>query len=112
MKRYACAICVATMGMGSIGHAADLPDYMAAISGNVTTSPAEVANNNVLALNTGMFALDETAGRGFPHNILAEHPFILGLFSGAGGRFILYRTGKEPLDAPPVPIVFQLMKST
>lgn len=112
MTRYACAICVATMGMGSIGHAADLPDYMAAISGSVTTSPAEVANNNVLALNTAMFGLYETAGRVFQRNILAKHPIILGLFSGAGGRFVLYRPGKEPLEAPPVPIVYQLMKST
>jgi hypothetical protein len=52
--------------MGSIGHAADLPDYMAAISGNVTTTPAEVANNNVLALNTAMFGLYETARPGVP----------------------------------------------
>ena len=36
---------------------------------------------------------------------------ILGLFSGAGGRFILYRPGQAPLEAPQVPIVYQLMKS-
>jgi hypothetical protein len=36
---------------------------------------------------------------------------ILGLFSGAGGRFILYRPGQPPLDAPQVPIDYQLMKS-
>ena len=47
----------------------------------------------------------------FQKNILAEHPVILGLFSGAGGRFILYRPGRPPLDAPPVPIVYQLLKS-
>jgi hypothetical protein len=35
----------------------------------------------------------------------------LGLFSGAGGRFILYRPGQPPLDAPQVPIDYQLMKS-
>ena len=44
-------------------------------------------------------------------NILAKHPVILGLFSGAGGRFILYRPGMAPLDAPSVPIVYQLLKS-
>ena len=74
-------------------------------------TPAEVANNNVLALNTAMFGLYETAGRVFQHNILAKHPIILGLFSGAGGRFILYRPGKA-LERPSVPIVYQLMKST
>ena len=41
----------------------------------------------------------------------ARHPVILGLFSGDGGRFILYRPGQAPLEAPPVPIVYQLLKS-
>jgi hypothetical protein len=36
---------------------------------------------------------------------------ILALFSGAGGQLTLYRPGKEPLQAPPVPIVYQLVKS-
>ena len=50
-------------------------------------------------------------GKFFRKNILARHPVILGLFSGAGGRFILYRPGMPPLEAPSVPIVYQLMKS-
>jgi len=33
------------------------------------------------------------------------------LFSGAGGRFILYRPGMAPLEAPSVPLSYQLMKS-
>jgi hypothetical protein len=36
---------------------------------------------------------------------------ILGLFSGAGGRLVLYRPGMPPLDAPQVPVVYQLLKS-
>jgi hypothetical protein len=36
---------------------------------------------------------------------------ILGLFSGAGGRFTLYRPGSVPLEAPRVPVVYQLLKS-
>ena len=47
----------------------------------------------------------------FQKNVLSKHPVILGLFSGAGGRFILYRPGMAPLDAPQVPIVYQLLKS-
>src|SRR5262249_8605575 len=35
----------------------------------------------------------------------------LGLFTGAGGQFILYRPGMAPLEAPSVPIVYQLLKS-
>ena len=47
----------------------------------------------------------------FQKNILSKHPVILGLFSGAGGRMILYRPGMAPIDAPQVPIVYQLLKS-
>src|SRR5882672_72964 len=91
--------------------AADTPAYMQAIAGPVASSPAETATTNVLALNTAMFGLYDAAGRVFQKNILAQHPVILGLFSGAGGRFILYRPGMAPLEAPSVPIVYQLMKS-
>jgi len=42
---------------------------------------------------------------------MAVHPVILGLFTGAGGQFILYRPGMAPLEAPSVPIVYQLLKS-
>jgi hypothetical protein len=58
-----------------------------------------------------MFGLYDAAGRVFQKNIVAQHPVILGLFSAAGGRFILYRPGMAPLEAPSVPIVYQLMKS-
>src|SRR5271154_3289782 len=84
---------------------------MQPIAGAVTTSTAEVANDNVLALNTSMFQLYGDAGKLIQRNILAQHPVILGLFSGAGGRFILYRPGAAPLEAPPVPVVYQLLKS-
>src|SRR3979490_3367236 len=42
---------------------------------------------------------------------MSKHPVTLGLCSGAGGRFILYRPGQPPLEAPPVPVVYQLLKS-
>ena len=54
---------------------------------------ADIATKNVLALNTGMFELYDDAAKIFQKNILSKHPVILGLFSGAGGRFILYRPG-------------------
>jgi hypothetical protein len=84
---------------------------MAPISGTALSSPAETATKNVLALNTGMFELYGDAAKIFRTNILAKHPVILGLFSGAGGRFILYQPGKAPVEAPQVPIVYQLLKS-
>jgi hypothetical protein len=90
---------------------AELPAYMQPIAGTVTTPAGQVADNNVLALNTAMFELYGDAAKLFQQNVLAQHPIILSLFSGAGGRFILYRPGMAPLDAPPVPLVYQLIKS-
>ena len=53
---------------------ADAPAYMQAIAGTVTSSPAETATKNVLALNTAMFGLYDAAGHVFQKNILAQHP--------------------------------------
>jgi len=91
--------------------AAELPDYMKIIVGGAAPSTSEAAKQNVLALNTAMFGLYDASGRLFRRNILAQHPVILALFSGAGGRFILYRPGMAPVEAPPVPGVYQLLKS-
>jgi hypothetical protein len=97
--------------LGTAASAQDLPSFMAPIAGRTQSTPAETATQNVLALNTGMFELYGDAARVFKRNILSKHPVILGLFSGAGGRFILYRPGMAPLDAPSVPVVYQLLKS-
>jgi hypothetical protein len=91
--------------------AADVPAYFNPIVGTETATPAEIGTKNVLQLNTTMFELYGDAGQIFRKNILAKHSVILGLFSGAGGRFILYRPGMPPLDAPSVPISYQLLKS-
>src|SRR5947209_11068537 len=108
---YTTLTSIGLAGMGSTVEAQDLPSYMAPISGRTASSPAETATKNVLALNTGMFELYDNAHKIFEGNILSKHPVILGLFSGAGGRFILYRPGLAPLEAPSVPIVYQLLKS-
>jgi hypothetical protein len=92
-------------------HAGDVPGYFKEIVGVETATPAEVGVKNILALNSTMFDLYASAAQIFVKNILAEHPVILGLFSGAGGRFILYRPCMAPLEAPSVPIVYQLLKS-
>src|SRR5262245_51337607 len=110
---YATVTSIALAGLATDANAQSrpLPPYMAPIAGRTTSSAAETATKNVLALNTGMFELYGDAAKVFKHNILSKHPVILGLFSGAGGRFILYRPGMPPLDAPQVPIVYQLLKS-
>jgi hypothetical protein len=103
------SVTLALLGMPA--NAQELPSYMAPIAGRPASSPAETATKNVLALNTAMFELYDDAAEVFKANILSKHPVILGLFSGAGGRFILYRPGMEPLEAPSVPIGYQLLKS-
>ncbi len=102
-------LAVAARGMPA--HADDVPAYFKEILGAQTATPAEIGTRNVLQLNTTMFELYGDAAQVFKKNILARHPVILGLFSGAGGRFILYRPGMAPLDAPQVPIAYQLLKS-
>jgi len=103
LQRYACAALasIALAGLTSAAAAqdrpADLPPFMAPIAGRTVSSPAETATQNVLALNRGMFELYDDAAKIFKQNILSKHPVILGLFSGAGGRFILYRPGQAPL---------------
>lgn len=107
------AICVTTLYAALIPHYAwsqSVP-FMGPIEGKVTSTPALVASQNILSLNTAMFDLYGTAGRIFQQNIRANHPIILGMFSGAGGRFMLYRPGLPVLEAPPVPMVYQFMKS-
>ena len=93
------------------GRAAEVPSAMEPISGINTSTAQETGTKNVLALNSSMFELYDNSLHIFEHNILAKHPVILGLFSGAGGRFILYRPGTASLEAPSVPIVYQLLKS-
>jgi hypothetical protein len=119
LKRYASAALtsIALAGFATSASAQapanepGLPAYMAPISGRTTSTPAETATKNILALNTMMFDLYGTAAQIFQKNFLSKHPVILGLFTGAGGRFILYRPGQAPLEAPQVPIYYQLMKS-
>jgi hypothetical protein len=91
--------------------ATELPPYMNIVVGGQSPAPAEIARQNVLALNQAMFGLYAGSARTFRQNILDQHPVILGLFNGAGGRFILYRPGQPPLEAPSVPVVYQLLKS-
>jgi hypothetical protein len=99
------------IGPGLPARAADVPAYFKEIVGTETATPAQIGTRNVLQLNTTMFELYNDAAQVFRKNIMAAHPVILGLFTGAGGRFILYRPGMAPIDAPSVPIDYQLMKS-
>lgn len=87
------------------------PAYMGVITGHDAKTPAHVAEANLLALNVAMFSYYDGALKGYQQRLLAQHPVILALFSGAGGTLTLYRPGMAPLRAPSVPIVYQLLKS-
>jgi hypothetical protein len=96
---------------GSQPQAEEAPPSLKPILSTQTASPAEIGTKNILQLNASMFELYGASSIIFQRNLLASHPVILGLFSGAGGRFILYRPGMAPIDAPSVPMVYQLLKS-
>jgi hypothetical protein len=114
VSRFAIGLIAAGFAVGSASAQgpANLPDYLSAITGTTPQTPAELATRDVLQLNASMFTLYDASGKIFQNNIMARHPIILALFSGAGGRMILYRPGKPPEEAPSVPVVYQVMKST
>jgi hypothetical protein len=112
IRRFCAGVAAAAVLLShSAIYADDLPTGLSTIVGKLAASPAEVATKNVLALNTAMFDLYSASAQLIKANILAHHPVILGLFSGAGGSFILYRPGEAPLEAPSVPISYQVLKS-
>jgi len=89
-----------------------IPDFLRVVVAEETpVSERAVAEQAVLALNASMMTLyDETLEK-YKRNMRDRVPIILALFSGQGGRMILYRPGQDPEVAPPVPIVYQLAKS-
>jgi hypothetical protein len=88
-KRHVCAAAISILlaGLGTAARCEELPAYMGPIAGRTASSAASIATKNVLALNASMFQLYADAGAVFKQNLLAKHPLILALFSGAGGRF-------------------------
>src|SRR5260370_27395214 len=96
----------------SISYADEVPGYMEGFVGNgVEMTKAQADQENVLALDHAMMPIYEEAVTTFQKNFLTQHPVVMALFTNGGGRLILYRPGKEPIDAPPVPIRYQLYKS-
>jgi hypothetical protein len=93
--------------------AADVPAFMKEVvveTGKAPT-PAQNAVSEVYALNEGMFTIYETQLAKYKRHIRERVPLIMGLFSGKGGRFILYKPGQEPIEAPSPPPIYQLAKS-
>ncbi|MFL6504450.1 MAG: hypothetical protein ACJ8KC_03420, partial [Candidatus Udaeobacter sp.] len=75
-------------------------------------SPKEKrAFDAVYQLNHSMFNIYDNSLEVYQKNIRARVPLIMALFSGKGGRFILYKPGQEPIEAPSVPVIYQAAKS-
>ena len=93
--------------------AADVPAFMkeVVVGAGQPPTPAQTAFGEVYALNDGMFTIYETALVTYKRHIRERVPLILGLFSGKGGQFILYRPGHEPIEASPPPAIYQIAKS-
>lgn len=90
-----------------------VPDYMKIITVNegAPTPKATIAFNNVYALDTAMLSIYDSRIAIFKQHLRQRIPLIMALFSGAGGRLILYPPGKDPIEAPPPPAVYKMLKS-
>lgn len=91
----------------------EIPEFMRAV---VTPVPApataaDVATQRALTLDSAMMSIYEGALAIYQRNLLDHCPVILGLFTSAGGEFTLYRPDQPPLEAPPVPVEYQIVKS-
>lgn len=91
----------------------NVPEFMQSfvMDPNKPVSKDKVAFNNLYMLNENMFTIYNRSLEIYRKDFLNHHHLIMGLFSGKGGRFILYRPGQPPLEAESVPPVYQLAKS-
>lgn len=90
-----------------------VPEFMQSfvIDMNKPISKEKIAFDNVTTLNQNMFTIYDKSLEIYRNDFLSDHYLIMGLFSGKGGRFILYRPGQPPLEAESVPPVYQIAKS-
>jgi hypothetical protein len=93
--------------------ASEVPNFMQSfvIDESKPVSKENIALNNMYVLNDNMFTIYEKSLDIYTKNFLDNHHLIMGLFSGKGGRFILYRPGQPPIEAESVPWVYQVAKS-
>lgn len=90
-----------------------VPDFMKIVVANDKTSATkeQIAFDDIYALNDEMFSIYDKSLAIYKQNFLNRHNLIMGLFSGKGGRFILYRPGQPPLEAESPPAIYRMAKS-
>lgn len=91
----------------------DIPDFMKIVVANEGTPPTKdkIAFDDIYALNEGMFRIYDRSLEMYKKHFLERQNLIMGLFSGEGGRFILYRVGQPPLEAESPPAIYRIAKS-
>ena len=90
----------------------ELPDFMKVVVADEPEATAQtVAERAMLALNASMMGIYDESLQKFTANIRQHSPIILSMFTGQGGRMMLFRPGREPEIAPGVPITYQVFKS-
>ncbi|MEO6052867.1 MAG: hypothetical protein ABIP97_02540 [Chthoniobacterales bacterium] len=90
-----------------------VPDFLMPVITSSLPPPTkeQLAASAVYQLNNSMFNIYDNSLGIYKKNIRTRVPLIMALFSGKGGRFILYRPGQEPLEAPSVPPIYQANKA-
>jgi hypothetical protein len=117
MKTQSTILAAAALSLVCIAssHAADpaVPDFLkeVVVKAAPPSQKEQRAFDAVYQLNHSMFTIYDNSLEIYQKNIRARVPLIMALFSGKGGRFILYRPGQEPLEAPSVPPIYPAAKS-
>lgn len=107
---FTTSVCIATLV--GIAQGAEVPDYLEIVvdTGKGSTK-AEIAANNVTALDTGMNEIYAQTLAKYTEHMRERIPVILGMFSGDGGKMILLPPGEDAIEAPPVPPIYDWVKS-
>jgi len=113
ISTYLILSAVFTSNFGIADEISNVPAFMQSfvIDPSKPVPKDKIAFNNMLTLNDDMFTVYDKSLGIYKNDFLNKHPLIMGLFSGKGGRFILYRPGQPPLEAESVPQVYQAAKS-
>ena len=90
-----------------------VPGYMKPFTQNLEKpiSKEKTALGLLYSLNDQMFTIYDKSLSIYQKNFLDRTNLIMALFSGDGGRFILYRAGQPPLEAEPPPSLYRVAKS-
>ncbi|MGO9108266.1 MAG: hypothetical protein ACLP9L_03440 [Thermoguttaceae bacterium] len=99
-------------GFVATADADEIPEYMRNVIVPLPmTSPKAVALRDALALDDQMQVIYSSSLQTYKKNLLATSPVILGLFSNQGGEFYLNLPGKPVMQAPRVPVGYEICKS-